>query len=62
MTSACFVFYDAFCSKSATLNAGKNNGWTKKVSYYQELSLNIIKTVIMARYFINFVYKMSRKI
>jgi len=36
-------------------------GWPKKVSHYQVLSLNRIKTVIKARFFINFDYKMRKK-
>jgi len=34
----------------------------QKVSHYQELSLNRIKTAIKARFFISFYYKMSTRL
>jgi len=34
-------------------------GWPEKVSHYQEASLDRIKTVREARFFINFKYKIN---
>jgi len=36
--------------------------WPKKVSHYQVSSLNRIKTVITAKFFMKFDYKMSTRI
>jgi len=45
-----------------TLNAKKRaTGWPKKVSHYEVSLLNLLKTVIKAKFFINFDYKISKR-
>jgi len=54
------------CRTATTLHKKNNShhiqGGSKKVSHYQVLSLNRIKkTVIGAKFFINFDYKISKR-
>jgi len=46
---------------TANLDAFIQTAWPKKVSHYQVSSLNRIKTVIKANFFINFEYKMRER-
>jgi len=52
---------DLYCRGVLTLSVGLYTGWPKKVSHYQVSSLNRIKTVIKAKFFINYDYKMRKR-